>query len=145
MLPEKSKKKTGTCSIATPIVLGNCERKFFCKKILLLSGIKHSRTSLNRHSILQSHGGESGPVYLFTSCTFSFNFCLCLCLYLKLVDPIENRCKDDEVRAEATRELLKCIVDHRMAAKSLSTPERDAVSYLGSNYVVYCSNLVSAN
>ncbi|XP_066371101.1 heat shock 70 kDa protein 16-like isoform X2 [Miscanthus floridulus] len=45
----------------------------------------------------------------------------------KLVDPIENRCKDDEVRAEATRELLKCIVDHRMAAKSLSTPERDAV------------------
>ncbi|PUZ59471.1 hypothetical protein GQ55_4G044500 [Panicum hallii var. hallii] len=39
----------------------------------------------------------------------------------KLVDPTENRCKDDEVKAEATRELLKCIVDHRMAAKSLST------------------------
>ncbi|PWZ17282.1 hypothetical protein Zm00014a_023565 [Zea mays] len=45
----------------------------------------------------------------------------------KLVDPIENRCKDDEVRAEAMRDLLKCIVDHRNAAKSLSTPERDAV------------------
>ncbi|CAN6173292.1 unnamed protein product [Urochloa humidicola] len=45
----------------------------------------------------------------------------------KLVDPIENRCKDDEVRAEAMRELLKSIVDHRMAAKSLSVPERDAV------------------
>ncbi|CAN6215917.1 unnamed protein product [Urochloa humidicola] len=45
----------------------------------------------------------------------------------KLVDPIENRCKDDEVRAEAMRELLKSIVDHRMAAESLSGPERDAV------------------
>ncbi|KAK1612282.1 hypothetical protein QYE76_035955 [Lolium multiflorum] len=45
----------------------------------------------------------------------------------KLVDPIENRCKDEEVRAEATRELSKRIVDHRMAAKSLSTPERDAI------------------
>uniref|UniRef100_A0A0A9F874 Heat shock 70 kDa protein 16 n=1 Tax=Arundo donax TaxID=35708 RepID=A0A0A9F874_ARUDO len=45
----------------------------------------------------------------------------------KLVDPVENRCKDDEVRAQAMRELLKCIGDHRMAAKSLSTPERDAV------------------
>jgi hypothetical protein len=52
------------------------------------------------------------------------------CLYVKLVDPIENRCKDEEVRAEATRELSKRIVDHRMAAKSLSTPERDAVSCL---------------
>lgn len=45
----------------------------------------------------------------------------------KLVDPIENRCKDDEVRTQTTRELLKCIVDHRMAAKSLSAPEREAV------------------
>nr|CAB3468761.1 unnamed protein product [Digitaria exilis] len=61
------------------------------------------------------------------SCYIFFNFCLCLCLYLKLVDPIENRCKDDEMRAEVTRELLKCIVDHRMAAKSLSATERDAV------------------
>ncbi|GJM97671.1 hypothetical protein PR202_ga14613 [Eleusine coracana subsp. coracana] len=45
----------------------------------------------------------------------------------KLVDPIESRCKDDEFRAQAMRELLKSIVDHRTAAKSLSTPERDAV------------------
>ncbi|KAF7103789.1 hypothetical protein CFC21_104735 [Triticum aestivum] len=45
----------------------------------------------------------------------------------KLVDPIEYRCKDEEARAEATRELLKRIVDHRMAAKSLSAPERDAI------------------
>jgi hypothetical protein len=66
---------------------------------------------------------------LFPSCASPWNFSLCLCLYLKLVDPIENRCKDDEVRAEVMGELLKCIADHRMAAKSLSTPERDAVSY----------------
>uniref|UniRef100_A0ACD5ZC60 Uncharacterized protein n=2 Tax=Avena sativa TaxID=4498 RepID=A0ACD5ZC60_AVESA len=45
----------------------------------------------------------------------------------KLVDPIENRCKDEEVRAQAMRELLKRIADHRMAAKSLSTAERDAI------------------
>uniref|UniRef100_A0A0E0LEQ2 Heat shock 70 kDa protein 16 n=1 Tax=Oryza punctata TaxID=4537 RepID=A0A0E0LEQ2_ORYPU len=45
----------------------------------------------------------------------------------RLVDPIENRCKDEEVRAQATRDLLKCIVDHKMAAKSLPTPEQEAV------------------
>ncbi|XP_020080084.1 heat shock 70 kDa protein 16-like [Ananas comosus] len=45
----------------------------------------------------------------------------------KLVDPIENRYKDEEVRAQATRELLKCIVDHRMAVRSLATYERDAI------------------
>ncbi|TVU08560.1 hypothetical protein EJB05_41969 [Eragrostis curvula] len=44
----------------------------------------------------------------------------------KLVDPIESRCKDDEVRLQAGRELLKCIVDQRKAAKSLSAAERDA-------------------
>ncbi|KAG8074886.1 hypothetical protein GUJ93_ZPchr0006g45981 [Zizania palustris] len=44
-----------------------------------------------------------------------------------LVDPIEYRCKDEEVRAQAMKELLKCIVDHRMAAKSLSSHEQDAV------------------
>lgn len=48
---------------------------------------------------------------------------------LKLVDPIESRCKDDEFRAQAARDLLKSIDDCRMAAKSLSAPERDAVSY----------------
>uniref|UniRef100_J3MGW2 Heat shock 70 kDa protein 16 n=2 Tax=Oryza brachyantha TaxID=4533 RepID=J3MGW2_ORYBR len=45
----------------------------------------------------------------------------------RLVDPIENRCRDEEVRAQAMRELMKCIADHRMAAKSLSNPEQDAV------------------
>ncbi|XP_072994402.1 heat shock 70 kDa protein 16 [Typha latifolia] len=45
----------------------------------------------------------------------------------KLVDPIENRYKDEEARAQTTRELLKCIVDNRMAVKSLATYERDAV------------------
>ncbi|OEL23365.1 Heat shock 70 kDa protein 16 [Dichanthelium oligosanthes] len=57
------------------------------------------------------------------SCTSLYSVCCSVTCH----DPIENRCKDDEVRAEATRELLKCIVDHRMAAKSLSTSERDAV------------------
>ncbi|PWZ22374.1 Heat shock protein 16 [Zea mays] len=50
-----------------------------------------------------------------------------VCCFVNCHDPIENRCNDDEVRAEIARELLKCIVDHRMAAKSLSAPERDAV------------------
>ncbi|KAM0927731.1 hypothetical protein ACQ4PT_002683 [Festuca glaucescens] len=45
----------------------------------------------------------------------------------KFVDPIENRCKDEEIRAESTRELLKSIGENRMAAKSLSAPERDAI------------------
>ncbi|XP_042427130.1 heat shock 70 kDa protein 16-like [Zingiber officinale] len=45
----------------------------------------------------------------------------------KLVDPIENRFKDDEARAQATTELLKSIVDYRMAVSSFSTTERDAV------------------
>nr|ABA95553.1 expressed protein [Oryza sativa Japonica Group] len=44
-----------------------------------------------------------------------------------LLDPIENRYKNEEVRAQATRDLSKCIVDHRMAAKSLPTPEQYAV------------------
>jgi hypothetical protein len=48
-------------------------------------------------------------------------------LYLKLVDPIENRCKDEEVRGQATRDLLKFILDHKTAAKSLPTPEQEAV------------------
>ncbi|XP_047072727.1 heat shock 70 kDa protein 16-like [Lolium rigidum] len=45
----------------------------------------------------------------------------------KLVDPIENRCKDEEIRAEATRELLKSIGENRIAAKSLSAPEQEAI------------------
>ncbi|KAF3337040.1 heat shock protein 16 [Carex littledalei] len=45
----------------------------------------------------------------------------------KLVDPLENRCKEEEARAVATRELLNCIVGHRMAVDSLTSYERDAV------------------
>ncbi|GAB4830895.1 hypothetical protein Ancab_004921 [Ancistrocladus abbreviatus] len=44
-----------------------------------------------------------------------------------LVDPIENRYKEEECRAQATRDLLNCIVDYRMAAESLPAPEKDAV------------------
>jgi len=50
------------------------------------------------------------------------------------VDPIENRFRDEEARVQATRELFKCIADHRMAVKSVATYERDAV----------CSNNASA-
>lgn len=72
------------------------------------------------------------------SASFGLNHFVCcgatlirtsICLCLKLVDPIESRCKDDEFRAQAARDLLKSIDDCRMAAKSLSAPERDAVSY----------------
>jgi heat shock protein 4 len=45
----------------------------------------------------------------------------------KLVDPLENRCKEEEARASAMRELLSCIVNHRMAVDSLTSYERDAV------------------
>lgn len=45
----------------------------------------------------------------------------------KLIDPIENRYKDEEARRLATRELLNCIVEHRMAVNSLPAFERDAI------------------
>ncbi|GMP75459.1 hypothetical protein CsSME_00032543 [Camellia sinensis var. sinensis] len=45
----------------------------------------------------------------------------------KLVDPVENRYKDEDARAQATRGLLNCIVDYRMAVGSLPPSERDAV------------------
>ncbi|KAJ4757780.1 heat shock protein 70 [Rhynchospora pubera] len=45
----------------------------------------------------------------------------------KLVDPIEIRCKEEEARASATRELLDCIVGHRMAVDSMTSYEKDAV------------------
>ncbi|KAK1305389.1 Heat shock 70 kDa protein 16 [Acorus calamus] len=45
----------------------------------------------------------------------------------KLVDPIENRYRDEESRAQAIRDLLNCIVDYRIAVKSLATPDRDMV------------------
>ncbi|KAL0442925.1 UNVERIFIED_CONTAM: Heat shock protein 16 [Sesamum latifolium] len=45
----------------------------------------------------------------------------------KMVDPIELRYKEEEARAVATRELLNCIVEYRMAVASLPSSERDAV------------------
>ncbi|XP_022716098.1 heat shock 70 kDa protein 16 isoform X1 [Durio zibethinus] len=45
----------------------------------------------------------------------------------KLVDPIENRYKDEEARVQATRDLLKFIADYRMAAGSLSSIKKEAV------------------
>ncbi|XVF70652.1 hypothetical protein PTKIN_Ptkin11bG0179300 [Pterospermum kingtungense] len=45
----------------------------------------------------------------------------------KLVDPIENRCKDEEARARAASDLLKCIVDYRMSTGSLSNEDRELI------------------
>lgn len=45
----------------------------------------------------------------------------------KLVDPIENRYKDEEARAQATRDMLNCIVDYRMSVNSLPPKEREVV------------------
>ncbi|KAL3850865.1 hypothetical protein ACJIZ3_012747 [Penstemon smallii] len=45
----------------------------------------------------------------------------------KMVDPIESRYNDEEARALATRNLLNCIVEYRMAVKSLPPSERETV------------------
>ncbi|KAK9269395.1 hypothetical protein L1049_001168 [Liquidambar formosana] len=45
----------------------------------------------------------------------------------KLVDPIENRYKDEEARAQATRDLLNCIVDYRMSVDSLPSKDRELI------------------
>lgn len=45
----------------------------------------------------------------------------------QMVDPIEHRYRDEEARAQATRDLLNCIVEHRMAAGSLPPSDRDAI------------------
>ncbi|KAI3863170.1 hypothetical protein MKW98_015628 [Papaver atlanticum] len=45
----------------------------------------------------------------------------------KLVDPIESRYKDEEARAQATRDLFNCIVEYRVAVKSLPASDRDVV------------------
>ncbi|XP_057764831.1 heat shock 70 kDa protein 16 [Salvia miltiorrhiza] len=45
----------------------------------------------------------------------------------KMVDPIENRYKDEAAREQATRNLLNCIKEFRMAVGSLSPSARDAV------------------
>ncbi|CAK7338490.1 unnamed protein product [Dovyalis caffra] len=46
----------------------------------------------------------------------------------KLVDPVENRYKDEEARAQATRDLLNCIVDYRMSVDSLQTGDRELIT-----------------
>lgn len=45
----------------------------------------------------------------------------------QLVDPIENRYKDEEARAQATRDLLSCIVEHRMSAGSLALQNKEQI------------------
>ncbi|KAK8618299.1 hypothetical protein V6N13_132294 [Hibiscus sabdariffa] len=46
----------------------------------------------------------------------------------KLVDPTENRYKDEEARVQAKRDLLKCIEDNWMAAASLPSIKKDVVT-----------------
>jgi len=48
-------------------------------------------------------------------------------LVFKLVDPIENRYRDVEARAQAAKDLLQCIVDYQTAAQSLPAGEREEV------------------
>ncbi|XWS27845.1 hypothetical protein CRYUN_Cryun25bG0014800 [Craigia yunnanensis] len=45
----------------------------------------------------------------------------------KLVDSVENRYKDEEARAQASRDLLKCIVDYRMSTESLPNENRELI------------------
>ncbi|CAL9017621.1 unnamed protein product [Prunus brigantina] len=45
----------------------------------------------------------------------------------KMVDPIENRYKDEEARLQASRDLLKCIGDNRMAVNSLPPMDRESI------------------
>ncbi|WRX28889.1 Heat shock protein 70 family - like 10 [Theobroma cacao] len=45
----------------------------------------------------------------------------------KLVDPVESRYKDEEARAQASSDLLKCIVDYRMSTKALPNEDRELI------------------
>lgn len=45
----------------------------------------------------------------------------------KLVNPIESRYKDEEARAQATRDLLNCIMEYRMSVKSLPPKDRELI------------------
>lgn len=45
----------------------------------------------------------------------------------KLVDPIENRYKDDEARVQASGDLLKCIMDYRKSTESLPNEDRELI------------------
>lgn len=49
---------------------------------------------------------------------------------LQLVDPVENRYKDEDARAQATNDLLKSIVDYRTAVDSLSPKDKELVIQL---------------
>ncbi|KAF2288757.1 hypothetical protein GH714_012262 [Hevea brasiliensis] len=55
----------------------------------------------------------------------------------KLVDPIENRFKDEEARAQAKRELLNCIVEYRMHVNSLPTEDRELGMQTGNGKEVF--------
>lgn len=46
---------------------------------------------------------------------------------MKLVDPIENRYRDVEARAQAAKDLHQCILDYQTAAQSLPAGEREEV------------------
>ncbi|GAB2298859.1 hypothetical protein Dimus_032938 [Dionaea muscipula] len=45
----------------------------------------------------------------------------------RLLDPIETRYKDEEARAQATKDLMKCIVDNRALALSLPAHVKETV------------------
>ncbi|KAJ8763650.1 hypothetical protein K2173_003122 [Erythroxylum novogranatense] len=45
----------------------------------------------------------------------------------KLVDPIENRYRDEEARAQATRDLVKNIVDYRTSVDSLQPQDKESI------------------
>nr|KJB22069.1 hypothetical protein B456_004G027900 [Gossypium raimondii] len=45
----------------------------------------------------------------------------------KLVDPVENRFKDEEARTQASTDLFKCIADIRMSTKSLPNEDRESI------------------
>jgi hypothetical protein len=90
------------------------------------------------HQILVEHLSRRSNLFVLSFTSPSYHF-LMFALYLKLVDPIENRCKDEEVRGQATRDLLKFILDHKTAAKSLPTPEQEAVSSVTITLLFLCT------
>lgn len=47
-----------------------------------------------------------------------------------MVDPIENRYKEEAAREKATRNLLNCIQEYQMAVRSLPPSARDVVGSL---------------
>lgn len=49
------------------------------------------------------------------------------------MDPVENRYKEEDSRAQATRDLSKCISDYRMSADSLSTNKKESVCVLSAS------------